>query len=479
MKIYSTLTRRKEDFVPITPGELLMYACGVTPYDDIHIGHARQAVVYDVIRAYFESLGYKVTYIRNFTDVDDKIINRAIREGKTSSELSEHFIAENTRDLEHLKVRGATHEPKVTECIEDIIAFIQGLIDKGFAYVVNGEVLFDIGKFSGYGKLSNRKREDLINADDSPNKRNSGDFVLWKPKKEGEPSWPSPWSPGRPGWHIECSVMARKYLGDSIDIHGGGLDLIFPHHENEVAQSEALTGKIFANYWVHNGLVMVDGSKMSKSLGNFITIKEALATHAPEEIRYAILSHSIGAVIDFSSDLFSNARKRLYYFYSALEKLHALRAGVEAEETEIPERIAELENRFVQYMDDNFNTPKVIAEITEAFKEVNRIAALRTINAGEKAYIINIFLQSLGKIAAVLRLFEEDPANYVRDLHARFLEGAGITEKYIASKIEERQAAKTSKDWPLADQIKEELRNKGISLQDSPDSATKWEIIIE
>lgn len=481
IKIYSSLTRKKEQFIPLVEGEVKMYACGVTPYDEIHIGHARQAVVYDVIRAYLEYAGYHVVYVRNFTDVDDKIIKRANKEGKEASEVSAHFIEENSKDLEQLKVRKATFEPKVTECMDEIISFIQGLIDKGFAYVKDGEVFFEIDKFADYGKLSNRKKDELINAEESPNKKSANDFVLWKPCKPGEPFWDSPWSKGRPGWHIECSAMVYKYLGESIDIHGGGLDLIFPHHENEVAQSEAFTGKKFATYWLHNGLVMSEGVKMSKSLGNFITVKDALKIASPEELRYAILAQSYSSEMDFSKDMFSNARKRAYYFYQTLERVRSVvqqAVGSAGSAAEVPPVIADLESKFVGSMDDNFNTAKVLAEVADAFREVNKVIDSKALTLGDKASILESFLGVFGKISSVLRLFEEDPATYLKNIRSKILSERGVSEEYIDAIIKDRSAAKMEKDWATADKLKDELLTKGISLKDSPEAVT-WEIVFD
>ena len=478
IKVYNSLTRKKEDFTSLVEGELKMYACGITPYDEIHIGHARQAVIYDVIRAYFEYVGYKVIYVRNFTDIDDKIIKRANDEGRESSHVSEYYIQENSRDLELLKVKKASYEPKVTECIDDIIKYIQKLIDKGFAYVSNGEVLFDIDKFSGYGKLSNRKKDELINSEDSPNKKSNNDFVLWKHHKPGEPYWQSPWSNGRPGWHIECSVMAKKYLGNEIDIHGGGLDLLFPHHENELAQSEAYSGKQFSKYWVHNGLVMINGTKMSKSLGNFLTVKDALKSYLPEEIRYAILTHNYSSNIDFSKDLFLNARKRLFYFYTTLSKMINLMKEVNTvvDTDKTPKLIIELDKKFTEFMNDNFNTPRVISEITEVFKELNKIINSSKYSLEEKNGIFRVFFKTFEKIASVFRLFEEDPDEYITGLKGRILKERGVTEDIINIKLQERQSAKKVKDYEAADVIKEELKSMGIAIQDSSDDV-KWDII--
>ena len=480
IQIYSSLTRKKEQFTTINENEVKMYACGVTPYDEIHIGHARQAVVYDVMRAYFEYVGFKVNYVRNFTDVDDKIILRANKEGKQSSEVSEYYIAENSRDLEKLMVKKATREPKVTECISEIIKYIEVLIKKEFAYESSGEVLFDIKKFNEYGKLSNRNTDELINSEKSENKKNNNDFVLWKPHKKGEPYWESPWGNGRPGWHIECSVMAHIHLGDQIDIHGGGIDLIFPHHENELAQSEAFTGKQFAKYWAHNGLVMVNGTKMSKSLDNFMTVKDALNKYFPEEIRYVILTHNFGSNVDFSDDLFLNARKRLHYFYTSLLIINKVISEERNEdkdkntENTTPSIIATLEEKFREYMNDNFNTPRVIAEINDVFKELNKIIDSKNYSDGEKNIIFRKFLVNFNKIGEVLRLFNGDGNNYLNNLKTKLLAEKNITEEFINEKISELKKAKEDKNYVLADAIKTELKKHEIIVQESKNKIT-WE----
>lgn len=476
MVIYSSLTRKKEKFKPLLENQLKMYACGVTPYDNIHIGHARQAIVYDVIRTYYEYLGYKVNYIRNWTDVDDKIIAKAILEGRESNEISERYIQESYQDLEALKVKKANYEPRVTECIQDIIKYIQVLIEKGFAYVQNGEVLFSVEKFPKYGQLSNRKKDELINSEDSPNKQSQNDFVLWKPYKEGEPYWESPWSKGRPGWHIECSVMANKYLGDEIDIHGGGIDLIFPHHENEIAQSEAYTGNQFAKYWVHNGMVVLNGSKMSKSTGNFMTVKDALKDYYSEEIRYAVLTHQYGSDINFSKDLFLNARKRMVYFYTTILKMRELINSVDAEKVNQIPRIVNLEEKFKEYMNDNFNTPKVVAEITDIFRELNKIIHSDKQSPEEKKGIFNSFFLILKPIIDILRIFEEDPSEYLGKLKGKILQARNLTEDSINSKLEDYRLAKSIKDYRRTDDIKNELKFQGIAIQES-NSGVTWEII--
>ncbi len=477
MKIYNTLTRKKEEFTPFSKEKVNMYACGVTPYDDIHIGHARQAVVYDVIRTYLEYLGYEVKYVRNFTDIDDKIIKRAEEEGKESLSISEHYIKENSDDLRKLKVRDADYEPKVTECIEDIIKYIEVLIEKGFAYTAGGDVFFEVSKFKDYGKLSNRKIEDLINSEESPYKKSNNDFALWKAQKPGEPGWDSPWSKGRPGWHIECSVMADKCLGDEIDIHGGGMDLIFPHHENEIAQSEAYCGKVCIKYWMHNGLVMINGTKMSKSLGNFLTVKDALKRYFPEEIRYAILTHAYGSEIDFSDSLFTNARKRMHYFYTTLLRIKEFKPSIDSQATVSSPIILSFESKFREYMNDNFNTARVISEITEVFKELNKIMDSDDYSNEEKGVVLNYFLEVFGKIKGVLRLFEEEPDDYLEKLKEKIMIEKGVTKEDIVNKIKQREEAKKAKNYKRADEIKEELKEKGVLVQDLKDEV-RWDFIL-
>ncbi len=476
IKVYNSLTRKKEDFKPIIKKEIKMYSCGITPYDEMHIGHAKQAIVYDVIRAYFEYLGYKVWYVRNFTDVDDKIIDRANRDGKKSNEISEYYIKESLKDLKYLKVKDATYQPKVTECMDDIVKFIQGLIDKGYAYVVEGEVFFDISKFPEYGKLSNRKKEDLVNTEESLNKKEKNDFVLWKPHKEGEPYWESPWSKGRPGWHIECSAMIKKYLGDQIDIHGGGIDLIFPHHENEITQSEAFEEKRFVNYWLHNGMVTYEGTKMSKSLGNFLTVKDILKKYFTDEVRYVILTHGYGSSIDFSEEIFLNARKRVYYFYSTLLKASDLKSKKILKEEGVPDVFLNFESKFCNSMNDNFNTPKALSEVNEVFKELNKVIYSNSYSIEQKEIIVSFFFKTFEEISSVFRLFNEDPSVYVSNVKNKVLQDRGVDPSYVEEKIKIRNSFKDKKDYKSADGVKEELISKGISIQDTPKS-TDWDIV--
>jgi len=480
VKIYNTLTRKNQEFIPLNKGEVKMYACGVTPYDEIHVGHARQAVIFDVIRNYFEFLGYGVTYVRNFTDIDDKIINRANKENKQAIEVSAYYIEETKKDLRKIKVNDATYEPKVSECIADIIKFIQELIDGENAYVANGEVLFAVDSFPEYGKLSHRNKDELLSTENSPNKKKNYDFSLWKPAKVGEPFWASPWGPGRPGWHIECSVMINKYLGDTIDIHGGGIDLIFPHHENEIAQSEAHNKKEFARYWIHNGLVMVDGVKMSKSLGNFLTLKDALKKYYPEEIRYILLTQNLSSEMDISSNLFLNARKRMFYFYKALlraDNFSTDSVGT-ADIEKLPNSIKDIEDDFISAMDDNFNTVKVFANISEAFNALNEIMGSNKYSKEEQNGFVAYFKNKLKIISDILHIFEENPREYMHKLENDILLENNISRDVILSKIGERKNAKLNKEYAKADEIRNDLLAKKINLKDLGDNV-EWEVIID
>ncbi len=478
IKLYNTLSRTLEIFKSTKPNHVDMYACGITVQDYSHIGHARQAIVFDVIRKFLEFAGYSVTYVRNFTDIDDKIIAKAITQGKTATEISEFFIAESSKDLHSLKVDGATVEPKVTEHIPDIIAFIQRLIDKGHAYVSNGEVLFDVQSFKDYGKLSNRKLDDQVSDDVSPNKRNPQDFSLWKPAKPNEPFWDSPWGTGRPGWHIECSVMSHKYLGETFDIHGGGHDLVFPHHENEIAQSEACTGKPFANYWIHNGLVMVNGQKMSKSLGNFYTIKDAVAKFPVDVIRYVVLSHNYSTAIDFSEDIFLNARKRTHYFYKSLAQMDSI-AGLQGkDENLLCDIITLLTSGFNDAMCDNFNTARVVALWSDSFKAMNDFITDKKNKPADKAFTVREFLKAFRIQAKLMRLFDEAPIEFLTAMKHSVIAQNGITEAQIQTKITERTEARKNKDFARSDAIRDELASMKIALLDTP-NGTEWDVIFD
>jgi cysteinyl-tRNA synthetase len=457
-----------------------MYACGITVYDESHVGHASQAIIFDTIRNILEYLGYKVTYVRNFTDIEDKIINKAKATGKTTTEISSFYIEDSSKDLASLKVRPADHEPKVTDHVEDIIAFVQRLVDKGYAYVKNNEVLFDVLKFKDYGKLSKQKIEQLVSTEDTPNKKNPLDFSLWKPAKEGEPSWDSPWGPGRPGWHIECSVMANTYLGETLDIHGGGLDLVFPHHENEIAQSEACTGKPFANYWIHNGLIMVGGRKMAKSLGNFYTIKDIVKKFHPDIIRFTILSNHYSSNIDFAESIFMTSSKRVYYFYKTLRTVNQLiKAHAPAHETNrLPDVIDGIQADFRSAVMDNFNTARAIANLSDLFTQINTFITAKAPKIKEKIYTLQRFRGEFGVIAGVLGIFNEDPAVFINEYKQKFLQEHNISLKEIEEKIEARTQARKNKDYETADKIRNELNEQKIMLQDTP-QGVEWDVILE
>ena len=479
MKIYNSLTRGKEDFRQITPGEVKMYACGITVYDECHIGHAMQAIFFDVIRKYLEYLGNKVTYVRNYTDVDDKIIAKGIELGCDPLEVSAKYIAEAEKDMRALKVRPATYQPKVSDNIQAIQDFISGLLEKGAAYAVDGEVFFDVPKFKDYGRLSGRKTEELL-SEEGPagGKRSPFDFSLWKPAKPGEPAWDSPWGRGRPGWHIECSALANKFLGKTLDIHGGGLDIIFPHHENEIAQSEALNSCKFANYWIHNGLVMVDNRKMSKSLKNFYTIKEALVKYQADVLRYMILSFSVSSNVNFSEDNLSAANKRLYHYYRILQQVDEALARHHGEAAGKPTGIPAIDSvksDFSASMDDFFNTAKVISTLPALFKAVQEVLLAKKTSQGEKVSILREFRHNLGVISGVLGILDENPAAYTAEFKSRYIRNNKLDVAVIEAKLKERTAARAAGDYTKADAIRDELAKLNISIQDKA-GGTDWSV---
>ena len=482
MYIYDSVKKTKREFTPQTEGTATLYVCGPTVYDDAHLGHAKSALVFDLLTRVLKANGYDVTYARNITDIDDKIIKKAIEQKKDIKEITDFYTNAFHNEMDSLGVSRPDIEPKATESLEAMYELIQKLIDLNHAYATaEGDVYFDTSSDSEYLKLSHRVQDEddkIQRVESSSLKRNPADFALWKSVKDNSLTYNSPFGNGRPGWHIECSVMVQKYLGDSIDIHGGGLDLLFPHHENEIAQSEAYSGKKFSNYWVHNGLVMIDGTKMSKSLGNFMTVKDALKDYLPEEIRYAILTHKYSSAIDFSDDLFRNARKRLYYFYSTLVKMNEVMKGSEEliSSADVPESITNLESKFVKFMDDDFNSPRVISELADIFKGLNKIIISSKYSVQEKTLIFQSFLKTFNAISSVLRLFEEDPREYTKSLKKKILEEKDITAEYIKAMLSERQSAKEEKDYETADKITMKLKDNGISIQDSPNSVT-WDII--
>ena len=466
MRIYNTKTKQKEDFIPLRAGKVGLYACGPTVYDFIHVGNARPVILFDVLRRYFEFRGVDVTFVQNFTDVDDKIIDRANREGITCDELTERFIAEYFTDAKGLGVLPATHHPRVTEHIDDIIASVNTLIEKGFAYESAGDVYYRTDSFPSYGQLSGQNLEELqagARVDVSEIKENPIDFVLWKSAKAGEPAWQSPWGMGRPGWHIECSVMAKHYLGETVDIHAGGQDLTFPHHENEVAQSEALNGCTFANYWMHNGFLSIDSKKMSKSLGNFFTVREAAKSYGYEAIRMFMLQSHYRSPLNYSPDTLLQAKQGLERLYTAVEHLEFLAeqgsetANLSAEEQNLLAQLKQYEARFIEAMDDDFNTADGISIIFELVREVN------TQTAAEKSpsrLFAAACLAEITKLADVLGL-----------LYAKT--GADSLDEQVEALIAARQAARAEKNWSEADRIRDTLQEMGIVLEDTP-QGIKW-----
>ncbi|NLV24340.1 MAG: cysteine--tRNA ligase [Deltaproteobacteria bacterium] len=486
LRIFNTQSGAKEEFQPIEPGKVRLYVCGITAYDYCHIGHARANVVFDVLFRYLKALGYEVTYVRNYTDIDDKIINRANELKVGSRELAERFMAAFAEDMARLGCETPSVEPKATENISHIIAIIRTLIGKGMAYEAGGDVYFSIRDFPGYLKLSKRNLDEMLSgARIAPGeqKRDPMDFALWKAAKPGEPSWESPWGPGRPGWHIECSAMSMRYLGPSIDIHGGGKDLVFPHHENEIAQSEGATGQPFARYWVHNGFVNINQEKMSKSLGNFFTVREVLEKYDPEVLRFFILSAHYRSPIDFSDKNLEDARHGLSRIYEALLGLGevldsgaakpAPEAGFSAEDEEIWQPAERLRENFAAAMDDDFNTAQALGQIFEAVRAVNRVLAERRFEAN------GAWLRRLAAVrdrfrgcGEVLGLFQAEPASWLERIKDAGLGESGLSKEAIEALIVERQEARKAKNFARADAIRDELAAKGVILLDSPQGTT-------
>jgi cysteinyl-tRNA synthetase len=480
LRIYNTLTRKKDVFEPLNPGRVGMYVCGVTVYDLCHIGHARSVVLFDVIYRFLMKCGFAVTYVRNFTDVDDKIINRANQVGDYWKDLAERFIVEFYTDMDALGVLRPTHEPKATEHIGEIQALITNLIHKGFAYEVDGDVMYSVESFSGYGKLSGKKIEDLVSGarvEIDQKKRNPLDFALWKAAKPGEPYWDSPWGPGRPGWHIECSAMSVKYLGERFDIHGGGADLTFPHHENEIAQSEAAAGGAFATYWIHNGFVNIRSEKMSKSLGNVLNIRDILKTCHPETLRLFLLSSHYRSPLDYSDESLKEASSALERLYSAILVLDRL-IDAKGLSSDRPEEIMNLSSRFVEAMEDDFNTPRCLAILFEAARCINRInteygANVEKIPSSET--LLNCRTDIINLSRDVLGILKEEPVAFVeRARHAGTTE-LGITVSEIDGLISERGQARKNRDFKRADEIRDKLAGFGILIEDGPKGAT-WRV---
>ena len=461
MKLYNTLTRKKEEFIPVTPGKVNIYVCGPTVYNFIHVGNARPQVIFDVLRRYFEYKGFDVTYLVNFTDIDDKLIKKAIDEKKTVNEIAEKYIEEFKKDANGLLLKEEdTIHPRATEHIEDMIKFIEELIKKGFAYESQGDVYFDISKAEDYGKLSKKNIEDLISGsrvEVSEIKNNPLDFVLWKNAKPEEPSWESPWGNGRPGWHIECSAMARKYLGDTMDIHAGGEDLQFPHHENEIAQSESLTGKPFANFWLHNGMINIDNKKMSKSEGNFFTVREIGEKYDLEVLRFFLLSSHYRTPMNFSEDNMEQAKNGLDRLYSGKRNIEEfIESSENAKKTEDEEKIIsvidKLKEDFNSAMEDDLNTADAISSLFEVIRYANTNLTKQT-----SKEILEYVLENINTLSEVLGLLAKEEE---------------ILDCEIQDLIYERNKAREDKNYKRSDEIRDELLEKGITLMDSKEGVT-------
>jgi cysteinyl-tRNA synthetase len=491
LKIYNTLTRKREEFIPLKEGVVKMYVCGLTPYSDCHMGHTRCYITFDIIRRYLEYKGYEVIFIQNFTDIDDKIIDRANQQNIPCEKLAKKYIDEYFKHMDKLGIKRATHYPKVTEHIKEIIDFILVLIEKGYAYQVDGDVFFEVSKFKEYGKLSGRSLDEMIHGtrfEVDERKKSPADFSLWKSAKEGEPAWDSPFGKGRPGWHIECSAMSIKYLGKTFDIHGGGQDLIFPHHENEIAQSEAYSGKKFANFWIHNGMVTLNEEKMSKSLGNEFLIKQVLEKYSPETVRLFFLGTHYKSPIEFSLEHLDQAKAGIQRFYNTLrnvtdflnidtgtsieQEMHRLPLDpnkIDKKDKDFYEAIKQTEERFTQAMDDDFNTPVALAALYDLVSAINKfISKMDTLYECSRfsaRALLKLAQDTLYKLGDIFGLFKEKEAAK----HDK------LVPKLMELIINIRQQARDKKDWITADNIRAELKNLGIVLEDTT-HGTKWRL---
>ncbi len=484
IKLYNSLSRQKEDFEPMESGKVSMYVCGPTVYDSCHIGHARSVVVFDVIYRYLSARGYDVFYVRNFTDVDDKIIARANTLGITCDEVSERYIKEFHEDMDALNMMRPTLEPRPTGHIEQIIGIISILIEKGYAYAVDGDVYFSVEKYHDYGKLSGRRLEDMVagsRVEIDPRKNNPHDFVLWKASKPDEPRWDSPWGPGRPGWHIECSAMSAEYLGQTFDIHGGGKDLIFPHHENEIAQSEAAFGKTFVKYWVHNGFINIDHEKMSKSLGNFLTIKEIVKTWHPEALRLFLLSSHYRSPLDYTDQAMQEATAGMDRIYKTLARVESCLGapvstlgGMDGARSITDQ--TDTGRHFFEAMDDDFNTARATAILFETVRRVNRLMDANEENPApsNREQIVEEATE-IRKIGEILGIANLDPDVYFQQKQARSLGSRQIDPSWVEKKIAERKLARKNKDFSAADAIRDELLDMDIVLEDRPEG-TIWKM---
>jgi cysteinyl-tRNA synthetase len=474
LKLFNTLTGKQEEFRPIEPQRVRMYVCGVTVYDYCHIGHARSALVFDVLRRYLEYSGYRVLFVKNFTDVDDKIIKRANEQQVPWEVITRKYIDAYYEDMGKLGIRSASIEPKATEHIAEIIALTETLITKDLAYSIDGDVYFQVDRYAGYGRLSKRKLEEMqagARVDVDERKRHPMDFALWKRSKPGEPSWPSPWGAGRPGWHIECSAMSIKHLGETFDIHGGGMDLIFPHHENEIAQSCGATGKEFARYWIHNGFVQINQEKMSKSLGNFFTIREIFEKSkwtervTGEVLRYFLLSTHYHGPLDFSDQALQEARQALDGFYGLFDRLRETASGT-AGDQDLLSAVSRTQESFRKAMDEDINTPMAVAEFQKLRSEVNKL-----LEVGLSTEARLRAREEFRRLGAILGIFQLDQWDYgTAPASGQYT----LTVEQIDAKVAERNAARTQKDFRKADEIRQILAADGVIIEDKPDGTSRW-----
>lgn len=488
IQITNTLTRRKEPFVPLKEGQVRMYICGPTVYGLTHVGNARPNVFFDVVRRFFLFKGYQVTFVSNYTDVDDKIINKAREQKKDSLEISEQYIVEFRKDMDALGIRIPDGTPKVTEHIPQIVKFIEGLVANGSAYVADdGEVFFSVRSFKEYGKLSGRNVDELlvgVRIDPNEKKRDPADFSLWKPRKAAdEPAWDSPWGKGRPGWHIECSVMATEYLGKTFDIHGGGLDLIHPHHENEIAQAEALTHQPFAKYWMHNNMVTIDSEKMSKSVGNFFLNRDFIGRFGAETLRFLLLSGHYRSPIDFSEKHIKECQGSLHRIYTTLAKCASFpatqgTAKPAPDEARIAEFAAQFPKQWQDAMEDDFNTAKLMGYVFDYVRLMNGLLDKKGFKPSpDTAKLVTQFLDQMRELSSVLHLFSDSPKEFLGKLKLIMLADRGMKAADIEALIETRKAARLAKDFKKSDEVRDELLAKGIEIRDNPAGTTDWDVI--
>jgi cysteinyl-tRNA synthetase len=499
IRVYNTMSGKKEEFIPLQENKVGMYVCGVTVYDLCHIGHARSAIIFDMIYRYLRYRRYEVTFVRNFTDIDDKIINRANQEKTDYKTIAERYIREFEVDMGGLGLEKVTIEPRATDHIPEMIRLVSTLVENGYAYQGGSDVFFSVGRFKDYGKLSKRNLDEMqagARVEIDEKKKNPLDFVLWKGSKPGEPFWESPWGKGRPGWHIECSVMSMKYLGETFDIHGGGKDLVFPHHENEIAQSEGATGKIFARYWIHNGFINIDKEKMSKSLGNFLTIKEVLKQWHPEVLRLFFLSSHYRSPLDYTEESLKEAKSGLDRFYSTLKAVQdelnkpvqpspsALPSPSKGEGTgggaPIPDQslqaIESFQARFEEAMDDDFNTAQALGYFFDLQTYLNSLLNLSKGRPTEEILsLLKKGSEYFSKMGWIFGLFRDDSESYLNEQRKAGLKKLTVSEEEILKLIEERNAARKEKNWKRADEVRNELLAKGIVLEDTP-SGTNWKL---